>query len=59
MGREELLREDAGQGLTRLDHLARGVDMELFDPPRDAGVHVRNPRFIGHDDGDGANRLGQ
>ena len=59
LGREEFLGEDAGERLTRANHLARGVDVELFDPSRHPRMHVRDPRFVRHDGGDGAHLLRQ
>ena len=57
--REQLLRKDAGERLAGPHHLARGVDVELFDPARHSRVHVRDARFVGHDGGDGPDRLRQ
>ena len=54
LGREQFLGEDAGERLTRRDHLAGGVDVELFDPARHPRMHVRDARFIRHDGRDGA-----
>ena len=56
---KQFLREDAGERLTRANHLACGVDVELFDPSRHSGMHVRDPRFVRHDGGDGADLLRQ
>ena len=56
---KQFLREDARERLTRPNHLACGVDVELFDPSRHPGVHVRDPRLVRHDGRDGAHRLRQ
>ena len=57
--RQQFLGEDAGQRLTRRDHLAGGIDVELFDPARHPRMHVRDARFIRHDGRDRARLLRQ